>query len=103
VFEGLNVFDVITIKEEKYWVREYLLGLKVDNTKVFLAIEYGGKYSKDVIIIVSLKSKLIARKWIAEVWRKIIKIDSPYEYKHLSHHILHSNHKMSITKSYSNL
>lgn len=39
VFEGLNVFNMIIIKEEKYWVREYLLGLKVDNTKVFLVIE----------------------------------------------------------------
>ena len=39
VLEGLNVFDVISINEEKYWLREYLLGLKVDNVKLFIAVE----------------------------------------------------------------
>ena len=39
VLEGLNVFDVISINEEKYWLREYLLGLKVDNVKLFITVE----------------------------------------------------------------
>ena len=41
VLEGLNVFDVISINKEKYWLREYLLGLKVDNVKLFVAVEQG--------------------------------------------------------------
>ena len=44
-------------------MREYLLGLKIDNIKLFLAIEQGGgKHSKDVIVIVLSKAKMIARK-----------------------------------------
>ena len=50
-------------KERKlFWVREYLLDIKVNEKPLFIAIEQGaGKYSKDVIIIPNPAQKIEAR------------------------------------------
>jgi len=63
VLEGLSVFDIVLIKIEKHWVCKYLLGLKIDNVRLFIAMEQGGgKHSKNVIVIVSPKAKMSVRK-----------------------------------------
>ena len=42
---------------------KYLLGLKIDNVRLFIAMEQGGgKHSKNVIVIVSPKAKMSVRK-----------------------------------------
>ena len=64
VLEGVNMIDIIKKKNDKdYWLRDYLLEVKVDNVHLFIAVEQGGgKHSKDAIIIVAPHAKMLARK-----------------------------------------
>ena len=44
-------------------MRDYLLEVKVDNVHLFAAVEQGGgKHSKDIIVIVVPRAKMLARK-----------------------------------------
>ena len=82
VLKKVNKNDVISIGKQKFWLRVFLLDVKVKGTRLFAAVEQGGgKYSDDIMIIVSSRAKIQARKWIAEQYSKIIEIYRNCEYK----------------------
>ena len=63
MLENISVLDVVKVKGEKYWIRNYFLSVKEDGRKLFLAVEQGrGKHIKDSIIIANSKSKYATRK-----------------------------------------
>ena len=39
IFEGLDANKIITIREVEYWIKDYLLAIKVNNMNLFLATE----------------------------------------------------------------
>ena len=61
--------------------KNYLLDLKLDKMRLFVAIEKGGrKMSKGVMAIVFPKSKLADRKWISKVYRREVKAKDQIKY-----------------------
>ena len=52
ILEDLDVNQMIEKEGEQFWVREFLLDIKVNRKPLFVTTEQGvGKYSKDFIII----------------------------------------------------
>ena len=54
---------MINHEKTKYWLRNFLLQVKVENIKLFVVVEQGGgKCSNDFTFIVLPHTKMIARK-----------------------------------------
>ena len=82
VLENINVHDVVIEQGKNRWLQEYLLNIKFKGNRLFATVEKGrGKYSNNVIVIVSPKAKLLACKWIAQYYGKSIKIERKVNYK----------------------
>ena len=59
-----------------YWVRDYLLDVKVNGKPLFIAIEQGvGKHSKNVIVILNPIYKIEVRKWIIKEYGITVKVE----------------------------
>ena len=63
ILEGVDISDIIIRKMKKYWLKDYLLTVQVNNVNLFLATKEGGsKHSSNIIVIVSAKTKIVAIK-----------------------------------------
>jgi len=63
ILEGVDISDIIIRKMKKYWLKDYLLTVQVNNVNLFLATKEGGsKHSSNIIVIVSAKTKIVVIK-----------------------------------------
>ena len=63
VLEDLDINQYFIRDKEKFWLREFLLDIKVDRKKLFAAIEEGvGKHSKDILVMDVPLQKIAAHK-----------------------------------------
>ena len=82
ILEDMIIHNVIAKEKKELWMRDFLLRVKYEGVKLFTNTEYrGGKYSKDIIVIVNPCTKLITHKWIAQEYGKKVTIKRETEYK----------------------
>ena len=56
-------------------MRDFLLKVKVNDIKLFVAVEQGGeKHKNNIIVIVNYRAKILVRKWIIEEYRKSLRV-----------------------------
>ena len=79
--ENINVMDNFTVGNVTQNVKEYLLGLKVDDMTLFIAAEQGGgKTIESVLVIVLPKAKVASRKWMHTEQGREVKVKDKIEY-----------------------
>ena len=62
VLENMNVLDNVMVGCETHNVKDYLLGLEVEDTRLFTAVEQGsGKMRDSMLVMVVPKAKVAAR------------------------------------------
>ena len=61
--DDIQVMDNFIVGNETHRIKDYLLYLKVDNMRIFIAVQQGGgKIIKSVMVMVLPKAKVAARK-----------------------------------------
>ena len=84
IFKDLDINNTVQVRGKEYNIKDYLLELEVDKVKLFIVVEQGGgKMSKYIMVVVSLKAKIIVRKWVSEIYRTVVKIKNRNFYKTL--------------------
>ena len=63
ILEVIDITNTVTIRKNNYQLKDYLLAIKVEKMNLFITIKQGeGKYSSDIIVIISPKVKIEVRK-----------------------------------------
>ena len=73
--DDIQVMDKFIVRNETHNEKDYLLDLKLDNMRLFIATEQGGgKMSENVMVIVFPKAKVAAMKWISTMCGREIQV-----------------------------